>query len=309
MKKTAVGLIGIFTLCSGVGCTVEKDITVITREQGSGTREAFDKVVTDGQGNYLQMKINGKDKFFTVDTADIQKETGNIISKVAKDIHAVGYISLGGVNESIKVLQIDGVRPSTQTVLSGDYIIQRPFVIASNENVALTALAADFLAYLQSDCVEERVAKAGYIFLSDPILRGEANAPIAVGNFTAQARLPAGDKIVVNGSTSMEKLIVEVMKGYAELYSTTADKIFTLDLQGSSVGVQKVQGDKTGRVIGLSSASVREEGVRAFQICLDAVAVIVHKDNPVKEVSLGRLYDIYTGKIRKYNEWLTLAGV
>ncbi|MBO5240976.1 MAG: substrate-binding domain-containing protein, partial [Clostridia bacterium] len=99
MKKLLTILLSTLLLVTGAvgltACGGEKNITVVAREQGSGTREAFDKVVTDGNGNFLEMKVDGKKVYKTTSNADIQKETGNVMSKVASDKNAIGYISLG----------------------------------------------------------------------------------------------------------------------------------------------------------------------------------------------------------------------
>lgn len=288
-----------FTACGG-----EKNITVVAREQGSGTREAFDKVVTDGNGNYLEMKVDGKKVYKTTATADLQKETGNVMSKVASDKNAIGYISLGSVNETVKVVKVNGITPSAETVLNGTYAIQRPFVVMTNSSVTLTDITADFLLYLKSGASEQHANDAGCIFLSDPAKRANAGKdPIAVETFTAKSSLPAGGKITVNGSTSMEKFIKKAMSGYAALYGRTADELFTLDLQGSSVGVSAAQKDTNGNVIGLSSAAVDDAAINSFNACLDAVAVIVNNANEtVTDLTIGQLYDIYTGKITKFSE-------
>lgn len=104
-------LICIIAICGTLGLTAcggEKNITVVARDQGSGTREAFDKVVTDGNGSYLQMKNPaGKTVYNTTDKADLMKETGTVMSKVASDKNAIGYISLGSVNDTIKVVKVN----------------------------------------------------------------------------------------------------------------------------------------------------------------------------------------------------------
>ncbi len=287
------------TACSG-----EKNITVIARHQGSGTREAFDRAVTDGNGNYLEMKIDGKTTFFTTDKADLQSETGNVMSKVASDKNSIGYISLGSVNDTIKVVKIGGVAPSAQTVLDGSYLIQRPFVIMTSATVKQTDVAADFLSYLKSEASGEHADAAGCIYLSDPAKRAnEGESAIPVETYQPKVTLPSGGKIVINGSTSMEKFIKNAMAGYASLYGKTADELFSLDLKGSSVGKTSVLGDKNGNVIGLSSASVKEDGINSFNVCLDAVAVIVNnKNEEVSDLTLAQLYDIYTGKVTKFSE-------
>ncbi len=302
--KVAVCALCAGTLAFGMAGCGEKQITVVAREAGSGTREAFDTAVTDGQGNYLQMKVDGKKVYMTTDRADVQRETGNVLTKVATDKHAIGYISLGSLNDTVKAIKVNGVAPSAETVLDGSYAIQRPFVIMTSSTVTLTDVTADFLLYLKSEASSIHASEAGCIYLSDPEMRAnEGETPIAVEEFTAQATLPAGGKIVVNGSTSMEKFILKSMAGYAALYNRDASDLFTIDLQGSSVGKSAAKNDTSGNVIGLSSASVKEEGISSFNVCLDAVAVIVHKDNvDVNDLTLAQLYGIYSGSIKTFAE-------
>ena len=308
MKKLLTNLLSCFLLVTGAvgltACGGEDNITVVAREQGSGTREAFDKVVTDGNGNFLEMKVDGKKVYKTTSKADIQKETGNVMSKVASDKNAIGYISLGSVNDTIKVVNVNGVAPSSKTVLDSSYAIQRPFVIMTSSTVTHTDLAADFLLYLKSEASEKHAEEAGCIYLSDETKRAnEGETAIPVLEYEVKSSLPAGGKITVNGSTSMEKFIKKAMSGYAKLYGRTADEIFTLDLQGSSVGKTAVQNDKNGNVIGLSSASVKEEGINSFNVCLDAVAVIVNNANEkVNDLTIAQLYDIFSGKVTKFSE-------
>lgn len=308
MKKILICLLSAALLLTSLAgltsCGGEKNITVVAREQGSGTREAFDTAVTDGNGQYLEMKIDGKKVYKTTSTADLQKETGNVMSKVANDQNAIGYISLGSVNDTVKVVKVGGVSPSSETVLDGSYAIQRPFVVMTSSTVELSELAADFLLYLKSDASAAHASDAGCIFLTDPAKRANEGAdPIAVAEYTVKPSLPAGGKVVINGSTSMEKFIKKAMSGYASLYGKTADEIFTLDLQGSSVGKSAVKNDKNGNVIGLSSAAVKEDGIHSFNVCLDAVAVIVNCDNTgVNDLALAELYAIFSGSITKFSE-------
>ena len=308
MKKLLTNLLSCFLLVTGAvgltACGGEDNITVVAREQGSGTREAFDKVITDGNGNFLEMTVDGKKVYKTTSKADIQKETGNVMSKVASDKNAIGYISLGSVNDTIKVVNVNGVAPSSKTVLDSSYAIQRPFVIMTSSTVTHTDLAADFLLYLKSEASERHAEEAGCIYLSDETKRAnEGETAIPVLEYEVKSSLPAGGKITVNGSTSMEKFIKKAMSGYAKLYGRTADEIFTLDLQGSSVGKTAVQNDKNGNVIGLSSASVKEEGINSFNVCLDAVAVIVNNANEkVNDLTIAQLYDIFSGKVTKFSE-------
>ncbi len=309
MKKLLTLLLScVLMICGAIGLTAcggEKNISVIARSGSSGTREAFETIVTDGNGNYLEMKIDGKKTSFTTQKAAFVDSSGVVLTKVTSDKNAIGYVSLSSVNESVKVVKVNGVAPSTSTVLDGSYKIQRPFVIMTSTTTKLTDVAADFLLYLKSEVMSEHAANAGCIYLADPAQRAnEGETAIPVENYEVKSALPSGGKITLSGSTSMELLISEAMKGYAKLYGKSVNEVFeALDLQGSSQGKKDVKADKTGSVIGMSSASVQEEGINAFNVCLDAVAVIVNSANEaVSDLTLTQLYDIYTGKITKFSE-------
>ena len=136
------------------GNKTEKNITVVVREQGSGTREAFDKVVTDGE-HYLEEKdAEGKKVYNTTVTAVQQTKTGTVLSSVAADVNAIGYVSVGSLNDSVRVVKVDGAAPTKENVLDGSYAIQRPFVIMTTTKTALTDRAQDFLHYLESEAAE-----------------------------------------------------------------------------------------------------------------------------------------------------------
>lgn len=284
--------------------SAEKNITVVVREQGSGTREAFDKVVTDGEHFLEEKDADGKKVYNTTATATQQTKTGTVLSSVAADKNAIGYISLGSLDDSVNVVSVDGVAPSEATVLDGTYKIQRPFVVMTNSKVTLNPITADFMNYLKSAETEKHATEAGCIFLEDAAKRAnEGSDPIEVAEYTKQATLPTGGKIVVRGSTSMEKFINAAAKAYAELYGAAPEDIFDIQLEGSSVGRKAVEEDTNGNVIGLSSASVAQEDITSFNACLDAVVVIVHKENTdVTNLTLKNLYDIFSGKITKFSE-------
>lgn len=301
----AIVLTGILMLSALVSCgNVEKNITVVVREQGSGTREAFDKVVTDGTHFLEEKDADGKKVYNTTSTAIQQTKTGTVLSSVASDKNAIGYISLGSVDDSINVVKVNGVAPSEKTVLSGEYKIQRPFVIMTKAGQTLTDRTADFMSYLKSSASKEHSEAAGCIFLEDASKRAnEGDTPIEVVSYTKQSSLPDGSKIIVRGSTSMEKFITAAAKGYADLYDAKAEDIFDIQLEGSSVGRKAVEDDTTGNVIGLSSAAVDQDNVDSFNVCLDAVAVIVNKENTaVTDLTLAQLYDIFSGKVTKFSE-------
>lgn len=294
-------LTAIFAFAS---CGGEKNITVLAREQSSGTREAFDKVVTNGEHFLQEKNEHGETVFYTTIDAVMGTSTGTIRSSVESDENAIGYISLGSVSDSIKVIKVNGVLPSKETVLDGTYKIQRPFVVMTNSNITLTDRASDFMNYLKSSYAEEHVNVAGGVYLESPEMRANSGAePIPVYEYTKLETLPQGAKIVVRGSTSMEKLINSFAKGYADMYGVNPSDIFDIELEGSSVGRKAVENDTIGNVIGLSSASVNQDNIESFNVCLDAVAVIVNNNNTaINDLTLFQLYQIYTGEIKKFSE-------
>lgn len=307
MKKKVTSILATLTAVLACGLTAcgggEKNITVVVREAASGTREAFDKVVTDGE-HYLQEKdANGNTVYNTTKTAVQQTSTGTVLSAIANDQNAIGYISLGSVNDSVSVVKVDGIAPSTETVKSGAYSIQRPFVIMTNADVTLTARAQDFMNYLHSDEVQAHAETAGVIFLEDETKRANAGErALPVIEYSPLENLPEGNKIVLRGSTSMEKFINATAKGYADQYAVQAETIFDIQLNGSSEGKKKVIEDRTGNTIGLSSAKVVDEKINSLNICLDAVAVVVNKANTqITDLTLKQLYDIFSGKVTKFS--------
>jgi phosphate transport system substrate-binding protein len=307
MKKKATSMIAI-ALASAftfglTACGGEKNITVIVREAASGTREAFDKVVTDGE-HYLQEKdANGNTVYNTTKSAVQQISTGTVLSAVANDKNAIGYISLGSVNSDVSVVKVGGVTPSTEMVLSGAYSIQRPFVVMTNAEAVLTARAQDFMNYLYSDEIQTHAETAGVIYLEDETKRANENeTAIPVIEYSPLENFPEGNKIVIRGSTSMEKFINATAKGYADQYAVQAETIFDIQLNGSSEGKKKVQEDTTGNTIGLSSAKVVDENINSFNVCLDAVAVVVNKANTtVGDLTLKQLYEIFSGQTTKFS--------
>lgn len=302
LKALGMLLAGILVLAAASCGKKEKNITVVIREQGSGTREAFDTVVTDGK-QYLEEKVDGKKVYRSSKNAVTQTKTGLVLSAVAADPNAIGYISLGSVNDTVNTVRVGGVAASEETVLDGSYAIQRPFVVMTKKGQTLTARTADFLRYLKSAAAESAAKDAGCIWLSDPAKRANAGAaPIPVETYEKLASVPAGEKIVIRGSTSMEKVITGAAKNYVALYGVNAEDLFDIELEGSSVGRKAAESDTAGNVIGLSSAAVAQEDIDSFNLCLDAVAVIVNKSNTtVTDLTLAQLYAIFSGSVTKFS--------
>ena len=280
-----------------------KEITVVIRESGSGTREAFDRAVTDGTHFLEEFDAGGKRIDRNTVYAIVQTKGGGMLSTVAADRHAIGYLSPSAVNDQVRVLAIDGIFPDNDSVLSGSYPLARPFVIFSNKKAERTPLCEDFLRYLKSDQMQEHTKTASCVFVSDSEKRSAlGQEPIPVHPFSPISKLPSGDRLVIRGSTSLERLILEAARGYASIYGVDASELFDIQLEGSSVGIKAVLGDRTGNMIGLSSASVPHTELERFTVAYDALAVIVHRENPIQNLTLSSLYEIFSGKIKYFDE-------
>lgn len=283
-------------------CTApQKEITVVIREPGSGTREAFDRAVTDGIHFLEEYDDNGKKIDRNSVYAIVQTKGGSMLSTVAADRYAIGYLSPSAVNDQVKVLSVNGIFPTDSAVLDGSYPLSRPFVIFSNSQAVKTPLCEDFLRYLQSDRMEDHAKAASCVFVSDAEKRSAPEqAPIPVTAFSPLPAPPTGEKLVIRGSTSLERLILEAARGYANCYGIDAARLFDIQLEGSSVGIKAVLDDKTGAMIGLSSASVRHSELERLTVAYDALSVIVHPETPIQNLSLTQLYNVFSGKIKHF---------
>ena len=201
------------------------------------------------------------------------------------------------------MISVDGVYPSQQSLEDRSYPLYRPFVIMTSTTQKLSPITADFLAYLKSDAAAIHASAAGASFLSTPTARANPSAsPIPIEVYQPKEAIPDG-KVQIRGSTSLERLITSAVRAYAEIYGVDPAKHFDIQLEGSSIGRKSVANDRTGSVIGLSSAEVEEDGIESFRIALDAIAVILHKDNTaVQDLSLSTLYEIFSGNLRRFSE-------
>ncbi len=281
LKKWITALLGLFTVASFAACGGEKEILVITREASSGTREAFDKFV-------------GIDEDDLIDTAEPFSKTGLVKQKVASTKSAIGYISLAALDGTVKALNIDGVKASVEAVRDGSYKIQRPFLLLTSATVPLTATAQDFYNYCTSVMVEEDIIETGGVTTAEFSTRYE---------YTAPATALSGE-IKITGSSSMEVMMKQIIASYKERLGYKADGInFSYSFNGSSEGRTAVKNDTKGTTIGLASSSKADAAYNEFTLCLDAVAVVVNKNNDqIENVTKEQLKGIYTGEIKKFSE-------
>ena len=283
MIALVIALTAVLAACGG-----EKDIAVIARTSGSGTRDAFESIVKSEDGTAL------KDAGLMKGALE-QDKTSTVISLVSSTKTGIGYVSLGSVDDSVKVLKVEGVEATAENVLSGDYKMQRPFVIMTNKAMGenLTAATRDFLAFLRSTQAQDVVEEEGYV-------RQDKGAT----EYTAPASAVSGT-VSISGSTSVDPLMDKLIGKYKEIGGASVAGVeISKNCQGTSHGISAVKADKTGNVIGLGSSAVKEADeaeIAHFEIALDAIAVIVNPENTLEDITIAQLFDIYTGKIVKFS--------
>lgn len=283
MIALVIALTAVLAACGG-----EKDIAVIARTSGSGTRDAFESIVKSEDGTAL------KDAGLMKGALE-QDKTSTVISLVSSTKTGIGYVSLGSVDDSVKVLKVEGVEATAENVLSGDYKMQRPFVIMTNKAMGenLTAATRDFLAFLRSTQAQDVVEEEGYVRQDEGAME-----------YTAPASAVSGT-VSISGSTSVDPLMDKLIGKYKEIGGASVAGVeISKNCQGTSHGISAVKADKTGNVIGLGSSAVKEADeaeIAHFEIALDAIAVIVNPENTLEDITIAQLFDIYTGKIVKFS--------
>lgn len=277
----------------------EKNISVITRESGSGTRSAFEELVSkDGVALKNAELVSG---------ISAQSSTSAVISQVASIPTAIGFVSLGSVDSSVKVLTLGGVAANSANVISGDYKLARPFVVAWNDafgenGESLTALTKDFVSYLKSADAQEIIVEEGYVTV-------DANDSFAAFQTSLTGTVSASDKVVIRGSTSMDELMDKLEADYISIVGSAhgvAAGNFYKQCEGSSAGMTAAKGDNKGNTIGMSSSELSDADaaeLEQFTVARDAIAVIVNKDNDqISNITIEQLFDIYTGAITKFSQ-------
>lgn len=260
------------TMLASCGGSSDK-ITVISREDGSGTRGAFIELT-----GIEEKDSNGNKTDNTKKDALICKSTDVVLTQVSGDKNAIGYISFGSLNDTVKALKVEGVEPSTATIESGDYKIVRPFNIAVKDG--LSDAAQDFENYILSSDGQDIIEKAGYIKID------KSAAAYASNN--------ASGKVVVSGSSS----VTPVMEKLAESYQKANTNV-TVDVQqsDSSTGIKDAINGTSD--IGMASRDISDDelsqGIKSVTIAQDAIAVIVNKDNAVDDITMDEIKAIYTG--------------
>ena len=286
MKKRILAIIATLMLgtsllgCGGTeGFDATENISIITREDGSGTRGAFIELFGIEKKNEEGQKID-----YTTDLASITNSTSVMMTTVESDLYAIGYISLGSLNDTVKAVEIDGASANIENIKNGSYTIFRPFNIAVTDNIS--EVAQDFIDYILSTNGQAIVEENGYITVSTN------------GDYTGSK--PAG-KVMVAGSSSVSPVMQKLKEAYLLVNPNAEVEIITSD---STTGMNNAIDGICD--IGMASRAVKdsekEKGLKEITIANDGVAVIVNQENPVEKLTKEQVADIYTGEVTTWDE-------
>lgn len=268
-------LVALFVLCGLSSSLIAENIYPISREMGSGTRGAFVDIFD------VKKQIGNKKIDATSKKAEVTNSTGVMITTVANSKNAIGYISLGSLNDTVKAVKIDGITPSVENVNNKSYTVFRPFNLAVSSN---NELVNDFLAYIGSNLSKNIIQKAGYIAIYD-------------NEFSSVK--PSG-KIVVAGSSSITPLMEKLKEGY-KLVNPNA----TIEIQqsDSTTGINSAI-EKIADIAMVSREFKDNElksGLKTQILALDGLAVIVNKENSINSLSKESVKKIFAGEITDWN--------
>lgn len=253
------------------------EITVVSREDGSGTRGAFIELF-----GIEEKGEDGSKTDHTTEEAVIANKTDVMLTSVAGDESAIGYVSLGSLSDSVKALKIDGVAPGVETIKDGSYVIARPFHIATKGEPG--EAAADFISFMLSAEGQKIVEDNGYI----------AN----VEGPEAYAGGAESGKVVVAGSSSVSPVMEKLKEAYAVLNPGVEIEVQQND---STTGMQSAIDGTCD--IGMASRELKDTELAELTptaIALDGIAVIVNNANPAEDMSITQVKDIFTGET---TEW------
>ena len=279
MKKILAMVLAML-LVIGSACAVAEEINVISREDGSGTRGAFIELF-----GIEQKDADGNKVDYTTDEADITNSTSVMMTSVAGNPNAIGYISLGSLNETVKALTIDGVEASVENIKAGAYTVARPFNIATQAEVSEAAQAfIDFILSAEGQAVIEA---NGYIAVVD-------DAPAFAGSSVE-------GKVVVAGSSSVTPVMEKLKEAYEAVNPNAEIEVQQSD---SSTGMNSaIEGVCD---IGMASRAVKdselEAGLVSTTIAMDGIAVIVSNDNAQTDLTADQVRAIYMGEITDWSE-------
>ncbi len=260
---------------TGSGWDAAKKITVVSREEGSGTRGAFTE---------LFGVVDEDDNDMTTLDAQITNNTSVMMTTVSENEYAIGYISLGSMDESlVKAVKIDGAEATAENIENGSYTVSRPFNVAVKKDLD-NEVAKDFMSFIMSTEGQEVVAEEGFI-------------PVA--NVTAYSGSAPAGNCVVGGSSSVSPLMEKLVEAYK---TVNPDAKIELQTSDSTTGMTSaIEGSYD---IGMASRELKDEEAAELDgtvIATDGIAVIVNKNNPTDDLSVDQVKSIYFGDVTTWD--------
>lgn len=263
---------------SSDGFDAEREISVVARDAASGTRGAFHEIM-----GIIQKQGDAEVDNLVVGALEFDG-TDKVITAVEGDKYGIGYISLGSVSERIKAVAVDGINPTVENVISGDYSVSRPFLLLTKGTES--SLVKDFLNFTQSAQGQQIVTGMNYI--------GEVENSV---EYTASGM---SGTIKVAGSTSVTPVMEKLQEAYTKL---NPEVDFEMQSNGSSQGIKAAMDGSYD--IGMSSRELKEEEasqLNRYVLAIDGIAVIVNNENPTDNLDGEDITGIYTGEITKWSE-------
>lgn len=273
------------TLTVATGCTqVEADqisgtfnpsasITLLSREDGSGTRSAFSELF-----GLLEKQSDGTETDLTSPDSIVTSSTSVMLTTVSSDPSAIGYVSMGSLNDTVRAVAIDGTAASADSIRDGSYQVSRPFLLVMQDS--LSPAAQDFLNYILSASGQKTAEENGCVAVSE----GDAYEPASVTG-----------TVVVSGSSSVTPLMQKLAEAYGTLQPDVEVEIQQSD---SSTGIADAADGVSD--LGMASRELKEseqdKGLTAVTIAMDGIAVIVSPDNEIESLSSEQVRDIFSGK-------------
>ncbi len=254
-------------------------ITVVSREDGSGTRGAFIELFGIEEKNDAGEKID-----LTTDLAEITNSTAVMMTTVAGNTNAIGYVSLGSLDDSVKVLSIDGVEATVANIKNGTYSVARPFNIATGKEVS--EAAQDFINFILSDEGQAVVEENGYI---------------SQGSTGAFESTMVEGKVIVAGSSSVTPVMEKLKEAYLAINTNASIEVQQSDSTTGMTSAMEGMCD-----IGMASRELKdselEAGLTPTVIAMDGIAVVVNHENAVDNLESAQVKDIFTGKVTDWSE-------
>ncbi len=281
MKRVMSLVLGIATAVTcfaGCGGGMGTSITVLSREEGSGTRGAFVELFQ------VEEEIKGETVDNITAMAEITNSTSVMLTTVKGNKSAIGYVSLGSLNDTVKAVKIDGAEPTTANIKNGSYKVSRPFNIVTKGE--LPKEATDFIDFIMSAEGQAVVEDAGYI--------SEGN----LGNYVATG---TSGTVKVGGSSSVSPVMQKLKEAYEKLNPNISVEIQESDSTTGINGVVEGSFD-----IGLASRELKAEeegkGLETTAIAIDGIAVIVNHENEIDGLTSEQVRSVYLGDTSDWAE-------